>query len=1232
MTRRSDFGVECSRLSLQVAHFTALLGILLACGFSSLSTNPLQAQPPTNLPSEAELPGDRRQASELPSEATLPDQATADNQMPGEDQIPGEVDGGNANQNDAENESAPLGGKTPILRLAFEGHTGPVRTLDISDGGRTLVTAGEDKDVHVWRRTDVGKSGWLHRRTIRWPVTRGPRGLIYTAKLKGDLVAFAGYGAFGQKGEIRIADAATGDLFQTLIGQESGHLSNVLSLAWSPSEQLRLASVDMEGRLILWQADETTGLWGGRTLVQVDEQEYGAPISEALRLGERRAFVPITFAGPKYLIAPRYVGPATEPKGMANWHLQRIDLQSGESVLLNNLDHIKHVRCLSATDDGRVLASCDWHGSIGIWVFNDDGGIIAARQFKPSLPPIFVDLSSDGNRLLVGTELGGEKPDLQARLQLWDLEADPPKLVSERAAPDNVRSGVLDDTQREAIVTQGIHVEIYSVDGDDQLSAQSRRLTVPARPVRRVAFSKQEGLYNVAFGWDRSSDDETKWDGVFDLAESKLLGRAPIDPADFLEPQRTAARWQVAGPVASDQGLKFQLYEGDQPRGMLPLSLDRHGWPTTICTLPVPRAGNEETNEKPKTGAVIVGSGGECGIYVYRASEANPPTLMRQFRDHSGAITSLSTSADDHYLVSGAADATISVWNLQDIYTVSESVNRWGCEFDTESGQLIASEVREDGPLYFRGVRGGDRLTSISWVDNDAKSHAESDPEKMRTSLGQLPFDTLVHFRFSRLGRPGPDFQSLPAWRPLASLFVDQTREWAFWTPAGYYDASFNGHQRFGWQINRSIDQSVEYYRAAQFRKLLERPDVMRRLLAEGSLPAAMRKTLSQIGPPPAEGAIVNQIESRPKIELLTPSAGDVIQGDTLLVRAEITVPVGATLVEPRAFVSGVPAVERRQIEPRDGATADAKAFQWRFRLPSDRNLQLEVLAATEAESIDRVLIDLKHEIGDAPRRKPRLHVLAIGASNYRDPQIQSLDFAAKAAGDVTKLFRDGASSIYSTSGEQLVDSDATRPLWRVFAQNAVEKLSQTVSPDDLVVMYLCGHGIRDRRTNQWYFVTSDARYSDLMNDRYDDCIAFSDLAALARLPCRKLAILDSCHSGAVQPLMRRDDLKSAMRFLQDDVVLTMTASEGDEEAAEQRETRMGRFTTALVAALRGEASEIDGDADRVSLNEAIEYVTRRVSEESEREGMSQHPTASPDYLLRTLQLPLTARAISPKQ
>lgn len=1203
---------------------------LIMTGLTLLILMPASAlaQTSTTLPGETQLPGVVVEPAQLPSENVLPGTTPAESPatpLPGEEVLPEQDPVAVAAPESDQERVFPLGPSPPILRLDFEGHTGLVRTMDTSDGGRTLVSAGDDKDLHVWRRTDIGASGWMHRRTIRWPITRGPRGRIYVARTKQDLVAFAGHGAFGFAGEIRIVNAASGEQQQVLIDEQAGHRQVVLSLAWSPRQEPQLASIDLEGRVILWEANATTGLWGPRNLVPADSQNYGPEIAAALQSLQSRVFAPVTFLGEDIVVVPQYVGitNATNPPNLVNWHLRCIHLKDpGRAFTLAGMDHAIHVRSLSATDDGRVLASCEHGdasgGSVGIWIFSDAATVAAAKQIKLDSRPLFVDLDSEGKRLLVGTESGVQP----ARIQIWDITETPPRLLSERQLISDAIAGSLDSDHGEAIVAQGNEIEIYPYDAEGHLQ-DPQRLSVPAKPIRHVAFDKQQGNYRIAIGWRQDAEGKELLDAVFDLSESKLLGRAPIDPDDFLQPQRTASRWRYEYV----DGIGDQLFEGEIARGVLPLLDERHGVPTAICTLPIPPGGAQDSGERAATDAVIVGTSGRSNIYAYRADAANPPELLRQFRDHSGTVISLTTSADGRYLVSGSADSTISVWNLQDVTTASRSVNRWGAEFEVEGGQLVATAVRADGPLYFRGVRDGDRLLLMEWINFEGESFAESDPLAMHQRLIDLPFDFMPRLKFTRLGQPGPDFQSFPAWRPLATLFIDGEREWAFWTPSGYYDASFNGHQRFGWQINgRYADRPVEYFRAAQFRKALERPDIMRHLLDAGSLTAAMSRTVAQIGPPPSENAIVNQIESRPTIRLITPSAGRPIEGDELIVEAEIEVPRGATLVPPKAFVSGVPAIRSEEILSARQAASTSTTYRWYFRLPRDPVLQLEILAATESEAVDRVLVDLEHVAGAAPRRRPRLHLIALGISQYRDPQIQSLDFAARAAGEIAALFQDSASEIYHTTTTQLVDDDATRPLWRVVAQSAAEELSTTAAPDDLVVMYLCGHGVHDRRTDQWYFVTADAKFRDMMNDQYADCIAFRDLALLSRLPCRKLAILDSCHSGAVQPVMRRDDLKSALRFLQDDVVLTLTASEGDEEASEQRESRLGRFTAALSDALRGAAVESDSDPDTVSLNEVIQYVSRRVADESYQEDVSQHPTASPAYLLRSMDLPLTGR------
>ncbi len=538
-------------------------------------------------------------------------------------------------------------------------------------------------------------------------------------------------------------------------------------------------------------------------------------------------------------------------------------------------------------------------------------------------------------------------------------------------------------------------------------------------------------------------------------------------------------------------------------------------------------------------------------------------------------------------------------------------------------------DALEDGPLYFRGVRNGDQLMSLTWRDREGiLQPVVSEPAAMLVALQQMPSDTLVKFQWSRQGRPREEFQSLPAWQPMATLFVDQDREWAFWTPAGFYDASINGHQRFGWQINRGIEALPEFFRADQFRARLERPQVMRQLLRTGSLPQAMRAAVAGVAPAPGETALLQQIEMRPKIRVLEPQDGVRVSDDELLVKAEVTLPRGASLRSAKVFANGVPAYQTTIDDQRSKETAAVQVIpcSWRVRLPHDRNINLEVIAAADLETSDRVSLQVtRTEQAAAPKTAPQLYVLAIGTNEYRDRQIPGLDFAARGATEVTRIFQKNSAGIYQVQATELLNKDAVRPLWRVVAEEAARQLKARVGPDDLVVMYLVGHGLRDRRTDQWYFVTSDARYQDLMNDRYDDCIAFSDLAALAALPCRKLAILDTCHSGAVQPALDTSDLKAVQRLLQNDLIFTLTASEGEEEAAEERERQLGRFTSRLIEALGGEADRTTGNRDgEVNFQETIAYVQRTVAEDAQARGVIQHPTAAPAYLLQQLELPLT--------
>ena len=97
-------------------------------------------------------------------------------------------------------------------------------------------------------------------------------------------------------------------------------------------------------------------------------------------------------------------------------------------------------------------------------------------------------------------------------------------------------------------------------------------------------------------------------------------------------------------------------------------------------------------------------------------------------------------------------------------------------------------------------------------------------------------------------------------------------------------------------------------------------------------------------------------------------------------------------------------------------------------------------------------------------------------------------------------------------------------------------QMKKEVTADDLLVILLSGHGIRDEQSDDYYYLPADASFAEVMSRRYDKCISSADLARFANISCRKLVILDTCHSGAVRPLQQRQ-LKSALRALQEDMM-----------------------------------------------------------------------------------------------
>jgi WD40 repeat protein len=1149
-----------------------------------------------NSPGANDEPSSDFAAEEAPRERSAPVELPPEQRVPASKAAAAEVIAPDA----VANGDLPLKGSPdgiPWLRLNLRGHTGPIRALTFAVDGARIVTAGDDKSLVAWTAAPDrggGPARWTYERTVRWQIQRGTRGRIYALAAAPNAIALAGEGAMGGNGEILLIDPKSGDLSATLNDLDRGHQQVVVGLSFSPDNAGHtLASLSMDGCLLQWNQN-AEGLWKSSRLSGPDQQAHPNDPALVRRLLAGRTLSAVAAVDDSTVVAPLY---SRLESGRLVWQLELYDRSAGEHRPLgdrNQAPHWDYVTALAVGGGGKLLASADGGGYVYLW---DLRAMPATVRVLTRVHATSLSFGANGERLVVGSDVSSSTK--RASIEVWN--------VANLAAP-----------QRVAAFWSGQSVVACSLSPDGQTVAWTDGAKAVVRPVAaigkpqilpagvappmKVSFPASEPYYHLGFAKAAAGPDL----GATEEFDADLLQLNHIntpEPAKWLSESWLSQGWTVREEGNTAGARSLWLYQGAARRAQIPVREERHGRFQAACWIP-----SRGSGDRPF--AVAVGMSGG-GIYVVRPTNSGFAPMVRQFRGHTAAVTSVAVSRDLRYLASSSLDGTVAVWPLTDILGDDPMVQRWGATVQVNGDGLTVDAVRPDGPVYFRGLRTGDRLLELRYTDAADAIHTVKRADEMAVALREVPWDKILTFKFSRGRAAAQEFQLFPAWQQLATLFAADNGEWAFWSPTGYYDASFEGHKLFGWQINRGLQMLPDFFLAAQFRRQLERPGVMSQLLRRGSLDGAFRA--ARIDPPArAEDAIVNSYRLKPEVQILSPQAGATIRGSTPLT-ARVSVDVGERIAPPKAFANGVVAVNRRLVSEK---VADGKlqsTYAWDVYAPSDRQLLLQVAAVTQNE----VTADASVVVANDPpptKTKPRMYLLSVGVDGYRDTQIPRLSTAVQSADDLLALLQSQAPSLYRINAASLLEDRATKPSWRVLTDDYAAELARDVSPDDLLVVFLSGHGVKADDDAGYQFITADARYADVVAGRYGDCLSMSDLSLFADVPCRKLVILNTCHSGAIQPLQHRE-LKSAVRALQDDMLLTLAASGGEEEAVE------GRFAKRLLEALGGAA---DGDHDGVvSLNETIAYVERTVAADSSKDAARQTPSAGPKELLPYADVPL---------
>lgn len=1126
----------------------------------------------------------------------------------------------------------------PRLLLNTGGHTNIVRALSFSTDGERLYSGGLDKVVLGWEIRERGKR--LRQinadlvQKLHWEISRGLRGAVIelaSASLDGKrLLAVGGVSARGQGGDVVVYDAAGGEVQATLEQLRAALATG--GLAFSPNGQ-RLAAVSVDGDLWLWSVPDFTP----RQLARSESRE--------------RPYRAVAFLDDDTLAAAIPVGaPDADQWGVALYDLSR----AGGGPRLLRFVHQGAITTLVRDPNSLRWASADKSGAVYLWDGFDDPQPKLLRRDREALDVAF----GADDSLFISTRLQRQRQLNFAEvafLEHW--KTTPPRLVEEVQTAtnlDNYACAISPDLRwLAACGDQSSPVLLFALQDvqgkplENPLTGRDR-YKVPLRGVGttlgKVAFAAKG--YQLGFGPHERPifNDSGPITRVFDLSRTVLL-RENEHPQQFRSPDEGAGGWTVH---LSEDRYRLDLKHQRGYACSITLDPDEQGEANGYCFL----------SDAQRTFGIAVGTNHQNGVFVYQLAASGECPLLRYYRDHSNVVFSLSVSSDGKYLASASADQTVKVWSLDGLRHWDEiaaakrkfsNAVAWGAVFAQRGASVVVAETTPAGIAAARGMQPGDTIVQVAKMEAGARREFNTAEEILNALRSATLFEQLTIVA----RRNGQDIalpQIVPAWEPTATLFADERREWALFTPHGPYAASPAGAELFGWQVNMGRAVTPKFYEAEKLRNQFEQPGALRALFATGI-------TADLIGKMRGFTIDLTRVAmDTPEIHIEDPLDGRRYQAnEEVVIRARIRYPLGQTSAnyDVIGLLNGAPAPK-----PTRRATTDGEVAFWRVRPAELYNgflVEVDKRGAPPGDPFAQKSVTFRAQ---EAQERPHLRVLVIAADDY--PAAFPAKYTVVDGKGLAEDLERFAKPLYQkvTTYPLLLNREITLPSVRSRIDQIIAELADA-RPDDLLVVYLGGHGVAF--DGEYYFVPAHEKlnqFKDLNKDVTTFGIPWSELVRLSEAGGRKIVFINTCHSGTViqnaaapaaggeaanpapvaqgadeaeQALARE---RTSLKKLRDAHMLVITATEGGRLAIEPPGQKHGPFMECIREALAGHADGVLSRADEVeqrkdgtvNLRELVHYLTEHVPQRTRafaELGGPQTPSHSPLLLFRSLDIPL---------
>jgi hypothetical protein len=269
-------------------------------------------------------------------------------------------------------------------------------------------------------------------------------------------------------------------------------------------------------------------------------------------------------------------------------------------------------------------------------------------------------------------------------------------------------------------------------------------------------------------------------------------------------------------------------------------------------------------------------------------------------------------------------------------------------------------------------------------------------------------------------------------------------------------------------------------------------------------------------------------------------------------------------------------------------------------------------------------------DFDDGIKAQRNLHALCVGINNYskvKGWEFENLNFSRPDAEEMDKVFRQHKGSALYRAAEvakPLLDGDAT-------AKAIVARLKsfKKVQRDDWFILFLSGHG-HAKESGQGYEPGSFFYLCSDSNKKTPTSILTSRQLydILAAIPCRKLVILDTCHSGAVDSNPLRDLMRDGVPFL---IFSSCDPKQSSleplvrDDGTIAGEIRHGFFTQSILETIRSSAEAKGRNRmQRITARDLADSIRRRLKsilvEYKQRED-AQTPVFLPERLPTDLEV-----------